>query len=129
MKAGRYISSILNAASGVTNLVSSRIYPVMIAQNAAYPAVSYSCSYVPLDPSKTRVETAYKCRATIVAWAETYSACESIDLAINTALNFVEGTAAGVTVTGCEYKGSDDGMDDKNEYYFRAAVYEIVVNR
>lgn len=129
MKAGRYISSILNAASGVTNLVSSRIYPVMIAQNAAYPAVSYSCSYVPADPNKTQVETAYLCRATIVAWSDTYSACENIDIAINAALNFVEGTAAGVTVTGCEYKGSEDGMDDKNEYYFRAATYEIRVNR
>lgn len=129
MKAGRYISSILNGASGVTALVSNRIYPVMIAQNAAYPAISYSCSYLPSDPNKTQVETAYTCRATIVAWSDTYSACENIDIAINAALNFVETTAAGVTVTGCEYKGSEDGMDDKNEFYFRAATYEIRVNR
>lgn len=129
MKAGRYISAILNAASGVTSIVSNRIYPVVIAQNATYPAIAYSCRYTPADPNKTQVETAYLCIATIVCWATTYTVCENMDIAVNAALNFVEGTTAGVTVTGCEYQGSEDGMDDKNEFFFRATTYEIRVNR
>ena len=133
MKAGRYISAILNAASGVTSITSTRFYPVMIAQNAALPAIAYSCTYAPADPNKTQKETAYLCKATISCWSDSYTQCEDMDLAVNNALNFVEGTTAGVTVTGCEYQGSEDGIseDGANDTYkfYRSSTYEIRINR
>ena len=133
MKAGNYIYSKLTATAGVTALVSTRIYPVVMPQDAAFPAIVYSVSNKPLDSNaKDRAAAHDTAIVTFNYWADVkygqdgYTALDSIDVAVRTAIDFVTGTAGSVTVEGCKFLGSEDMFSEDRLLIGRAATYQLI---
>lgn len=132
MNAGNYIYAKLTATAGVTALVSTRIYPLLMLQNAAYPAIVYSVSNRPLD-SNMKDRAGYHDVATVSFnfWADiqfgqdAYTSLDAIDAAVRTALDFVSATAGGVTVETCKYLGSEDVFSEDRLLLGRAVTYQM----
>ena len=99
MKVGRYIYSKLTADSGVSALVATRVYPVLMPQNAAYPAIVYNVAKAPLDRGKDCDGVYMTATVQITAWAEwidgqnAYDKLDAIEAAILAALDYTSGTA------------------------------------
>lgn len=137
MNTGKYIYAKLSADAGVTALIGSgsdiRLYPVYLPQKAAYPAVVYTVGNAPNSNSKTDASTHDRAKVTFHIWADAaqgqngYQSVEDIDAAIRAALDYVEGTAGGVTVDICHYDSSTDGRDDEMTLFMREAVYTMIV--
>jgi Protein of unknown function (DUF3168) len=136
MIADRHIYAKLIAATGVTNLVSTRVYPVTIPQNALYPAIVYNSVYTPANASKTGPTQHDNCVLTIRSWAATYDLASSIDMAVRAALDYTDNGGAGSTVGGVtldliQWVSSIDGVEEGNSapgggpYFFREATYNL----
>mgnify|MGYP003440650673 FL=1 len=142
MIADRYIYAKLIADAGVAALVSTRIYPVIAPQDAVYPLITYSAVYTPADNSKNEDATHDSCAFTLRCWAgdtptkSGYDMASDLDVAVRAALDYVDGsgagvTAGGVTINACEWVSSTDGLEEGNSapggapYFFREALYNI----
>ncbi len=132
MKVGQYIYSKLTATAGVTALVSTRIYPIFLPQNATYPAIIYSVSNKPWDIQKDAKATRDEALVTFVYVADAsqgnnaYASLDNIDLAVRNAIDFVSATAGSVEVSDCEYKDSEDGFNPENMTITRTATYRFI---
>lgn len=134
MNTGAYIYSKLSGTAGVTALVSTRIYPVLIPQNAALPAIAYSVSNRPLDANaKDRSAAHDVATVTFNIWADAafeqdaYSKLDSIDSAIRTAIDFVTATAGSVTCETCKYIGSEDTINEERTILGRVSTYQMTI--
>lgn len=132
MNVGKYIFSVLTADAGVSALVSNRIYPVIIAEKAVFPAIAYTVSTVPKDRQKDKasdydIETVtFHFWADVQQGADGYTSTTAIDAAVRAALDFVEGTAAGVTVSHCHFDGSKDIVSEDRMLIGKEAVYTFI---
>lgn len=126
---GNYIAAAIKASSAMNALISGRIYPVIIPQNDPYPAITYSVVNSPADTGHETAATQDRATVQFNIWASTYASCLAIDTALRTLLDNVSGTAGGVTVTGCDYGGGSDGIDEKLEYFFISSNYEFRYKR
>lgn len=129
MKIGKYLVAKIQADATLNTLIGGRVYPTMMPQNAAYPAVVFTASGAPADNSKQQAATTDKGTVRFHIWAATHAECEDIDAALRAALDYVPGTAGDVTVTGAECRDFQDGMDDKLECFLRARNYDFRVLR
>ncbi len=132
MRAGNYIYAKLTATAGVTALVSTRIYPLLMPEKQVYPAIVYSVSNRPLD-ANMKDRAAYHDVATVsfTYWADiqfgqdAYTSLDAIDAAVRTAIDFVEATAGGVTTEACKYIGSEDVFSEDRLLLGRQATYQL----
>jgi Protein of unknown function (DUF3168) len=133
MKAGNYIYAKLTATAGVTALVSTRIYPVIMPQEAVFPAIIYSVSNKPLDKNSKDRSAAHDV-ATVVFnfWADikygqdAYTSLDAIDVAVRAAIDFVTATAGSVTCEDCKYIGSEDMFSEDRLLLGRAVTYQLI---
>lgn len=132
MNVGKYIYSVLTADAGVSALVSTRIYPVVIAEKATFPAIAYTVSTVPKDRQKDKASDYDTETVTFHLWADiqqgadAYTKTTEMDAAIRAALDFVEGTAAGVTVVHCHFDGSKDIVSEDRMLIGKESVYTFI---
>ena len=134
MNAGNYIYAKLTATAGVTNLVSTRVYPMLMPQKAVYPAIVYSVSNRPLDATM-KDRAAYHDVSTVsfTYWADiqfgqdAYTSLDAIDAAVRTTLDFVSATAGSVTVEMCKYIGSEDVFSEDRLLLGRQATYQLTI--
>lgn len=132
MKIGQYIYAKLTATSAVTALVSTRIYPVFMPQDAAYPAIVFLADNVPHSITKNEASDHDRATVTFHFWASAaqgengYAALDNIDEAVRDALDYVEGTAGSVTVEVAHYDGSRDGRDEDMTLFLRSATYTFI---
>lgn len=132
MRAGNYIYAKLTATAGVTALVSTRIYPMLMPEKEVYPAIVYSVSNSPLD-SNMKDRAGYHDRATVTFnfyadiqfGQDAYTSLDAIDAAVRTALDFVTATAGGVTCETCKYLGSEDNISEDRLLLVRVATYQM----
>ena len=132
MNVGKYIYSVLAADAGVSALVGSKIYPVIIGEKVALPAIQYMVDAVPKDTQKDKASDYDKETVVFHFWADAlqggngYDSVCNIDAAVRTALDFVSGTAAGVTVEHCHYDGSKDVFTEDRMAIGRQATYTFI---
>ncbi len=130
MNLGKYIYGKLSAASAITDLVGTRIYPIFLPMTASYPAIVYMVNNTPNDRGmKDRPADHDKAIVTFHIWVDHaqgqqgYDDLDAIDTALRTVLDYVEGTVNAVTVEGCHYDGSRDGRDEERTLFMREATY------
>lgn len=132
MRIGQYIYAKLAATTAVTDLVGTRIYPVFLPQDAAYPAIVFLADNVPHSTTKTQAADKDKATVTFHIWASAaqgengYAALDNIDEAIRDALDYVEATAGSVTVEVAHYDGSRDSRNDEMTLFMRDATYTFI---
>jgi len=73
------IYSRLTAYAGVSDLVSTRIYPVVMPQGTTFPAITYQTNTREKNPTFGADSTISSKEMRITSWADTYS--EAKDLA------------------------------------------------
>lgn len=108
----------LAATSAVTNLVSTRIYPMRLPQSGSLPAIVYQRISTNEIVTHDGASNLAEARLQVTAWATTYISAIAIATAIRNTLQGAAFTAASITIQGCflddsrhNYIAPDDGGD------------------
>lgn len=108
----------LSNTAGITALVSTRIYPVVLPQNATYPAITYQVISTPI------IHTVEGCSAPntnmqIDCWStNTYLEAHQVADAVETALDNYSGTwNSADVVSACLLTGRQDLYEDNVSDY------------
>ena len=88
------VRAILLADPTVSDMVGTRIYPLELPLTCTFPAIAYS---FPSDPYK-RVARAARCQ--IDCFAEDFTECKRLKIAIENALDGYSGTVDGINIEG-----------------------------
>lgn len=111
------VYAILSANAGVTALISTRIYPTVIPQDVALPAVAYQrISTRPLH-TQGNPATIARIRVQTTALATTYAQAKSVAAAVKAALNGYRGTSGNITVRAATLADEADGYASENNIY------------
>lgn len=112
------ITAILEAATGVTTLTSTRIYPGRVPQNVQKPyIVHYKISHVRTHAFGSDKALGFA-RHQIRSVGSSLSSVEAVSLAVKAALSRYAGTATSVVIQDVLLDGEDDAQydPDLNEY-------------
>jgi len=129
MNEGKAIYSILTTDSAVSAIVSSRIYPQIAAQGAAFPFVVYVMQGTDPSDTKSGVSTLDEVRYDMVVASETYAEASDLTNKIRTALDRYTGTVAGVVIDSIQFIGMDADNDPGTETFLTSTEYIIRVKR
>lgn len=114
------------AQSAITNIVSTRIYPLILPQKPTYPAVTYSeddSNYTESFTGQTdHVQSIFQ----IDAWARTYAGATTLGEAIRTSLQNTTGSFGGITIQRCTVlSGPISVYEDSVEAYRQTYIFSI----
>lgn len=123
MKAINAVYNILSNNAALTAVVSSRINPLVLPQESAFPAISYQLISVVPHPSKSGSSKSDFARVQINSFGTSYqSAVEVSDLVRSAMILTLPETYNNVIVQACEYDGEVHMTDDVAAF---AGVYHI----
>lgn len=126
---GKSIYYLLSNASGVSSIVSTRIYPSRIPQIKDFPAISYhQVSRVPTD-QKDAVSGLDKVDFDIICWGKNYDQLNTLSAAVRTALDRVSISSQGATVDTIVFVREQDSFDDGAEIFQRNMQFRFIVIR
>jgi hypothetical protein len=109
MNVGQIVYGILSATTGVTSLVSTRIYPDMAPQNATFPYIVFQkLSTTPTD-TKEGTSPLDKMLVQIDCYSNNYDTAHSIAAAIRVALDRYTGTINGHKVDKIIFSNDSSG--------------------
>lgn len=129
MNEGKAIYSILTSDSDVSAIVSTRVYPQIAAQEAAFPFVVYVLQNVDPSDTKSGVSTLDEVRYDIIVASEAYAEASDLTEKIRTALDRYSGTVAGVVIDSIQFIDLDVNNDPGTETYLTNSEYIIRVKR
>lgn len=115
----------LSTTSGVTALVSTRIYPDVIPQDIAMPAVAYQRITAVREMAHDGPSGLASVRVQFTIAAASYSSAKAIAAVIRTTLDGFSGTmgSGGCTVEGAFVENDYDGYNQEGgEYVVRVDV-------
>ena len=124
MSANKIVYNILSNNAALTALISTRLNPVRIPQESAFPAVSYQLvSEIP-NPTKSGHSRTEFARVQINAYGVTLASAESVASAIRTAFEVVTLPATFNTIKcqTIEFDGELQTADDTAAF---AGLYQI----
>lgn len=101
----------LSTQAGVTALVGTRIYPLVLPQNVAYPAIRYQRISTPRVYSKSGPSGDSRPRLQIDCWALTYGDAKRLADAVETAMKGFAGTHNGHRVASVVCDDEQDGYE------------------
>ena len=129
MRAEQVVYTLLTGNAAVAALVGTKIYPGLIPQNTAMPAVTYELvSGVEILPINAQAGgVILRSRVQVSVLARTYTEVKNIQEAIRGALLFKSGLTAGVQVIAItrELIGSDE-RDDESGLYMQGVDYLLI---
>jgi hypothetical protein len=131
---GKAIYHILTNTTAVTDLVNTRIFPVVAPQETILPYVVYNTvSNQPTD-TKDGASESDTFRIQIDIYAKTNSTksgalqVSEIDKEIRTALDRNVGTHNGVKVIGLSFLNQNEGMEAVNDIFRKSSDYQLMIN-
>lgn len=123
MKAINAVYNILSNNAALTAVVSTRINPLRIPQESAFPAISYQMVSVIPHPSKSGTSKSDFARVQINSFGTSYqSAVQVADLVRNAMQLTLPSTFNSVYVQTCEFDSEVHLTDDNAAF---AGVYHI----
>lgn len=127
MSLGKSIYALLTAASPVTAIVSTRIYPSRIPQIKIFPAIAYmQLARVPTN-QKDSVSGFDKVDFDIDCFAKTYEQVNDLAAKVRTALDRQSITSQGVNITTIVFVAENDGYDNEIEVFQKSLQFKFVV--
>lgn len=100
MKAEKVIHNRLSTHAGVSALVSTRVYPLVLPQEPTYPAITYA------KVSSQRIEAVHSdpgmaiIRIQVTCWALTFDSVKSLAEQVRLALERYGTAVTGTTIAG-----------------------------
>lgn len=124
------IYSILSGTSNITNLTSTRIYPVFPPQGSAFPLIVFTLGNNDPTDQKDGSSPIDTDRLQIDIYSRTALEAETLDGYVRAALDSYSGTAATVVIREIYYTGSTapEYDQDINVYWF-SSDYIMKVQR
>ena len=123
MKAINAVYNILSNNAALTAVVSTRINPLVLPQESAFPAISYQLISVVPHPSKSGSSKSDFARVQINSFGTSYQSAVQIADLVRTAMQIsLPATFNSVLVQSCEYDGEVHMTDDVAAF---AGVYHI----
>lgn len=111
--------------AGVTALVSTRIYPIVMPQNPTLPAITYQMiSNVEEEVHRGMTGDA-RPRFQITCWAATELAAAAVATQVRLAVMAMSGTIAAVPIKGTWVAGETRGYEPDTFRYFSARDFFI----
>ena len=101
----------LKATTAITDIVGTRIYPIIADDEAARPYITYQTISDQSENHATGATETNHCRIQIDLWADTYIESKTLATAVKTALkNWTDGTGDPV-ISSCHYENGNDLPD------------------
>lgn len=128
---GKVIHTLLTADATVIGLVGDKVFPVIVPQNTAFPAVTYeTTSSEPIEVIGWQ-KIADTVNVQINVFAERYTTAIDIKEAIKAVLDFKHQFASnGLDVCGITPRNDMDGTHNEElNLYHRILTYEISINQ
>jgi hypothetical protein len=128
------IRALLVGNSNVTDLVSTRIYPIAAPENATRPFVVYELEEIdPVDALNSYTGVSF-CNVDIVVWSESYSTSKNVDEKIRAVLLDYSGTSDTIVIKHCRHDNTKDAAvwtaDGKElPLYGVESTWRIMYNR
>lgn len=117
------IYSRLSGFAGLTALVGTRIYPMILPQGATYPAVTYQrIATAPRDSCMSEDDGIVRANIQVTAWSETFTNAKAIVDQVRAALQRY--TVAGIQ--GIYVIAEYDLFDDEVLKYGASMDFEVV---
>lgn len=115
----------LETQAAITNIVSTRIYPLLPPQNPTYPLVTYE--HVDTGRGLTfSGQTEFEnTDIRITGWGSTYTVAKSIRDALATLLRNFSGTMGTTTVKKLFIRGDADQYDEFTKKYLSSMLISI----
>jgi hypothetical protein len=92
------LASRLTGFTGLTNLVSNRIYPVVLPENPTYPAVTYQRISAVRASAMSTDTGLVQTRVQVSIWSTLYSEAKSVKEQVRAALQRWRGTVLGLVI-------------------------------
>lgn len=106
------VIAILNANAAVTALVSSRIYPLVIPQEAQRPAIAMQRISLVEAMTQTGYAGHARTRIQFTSDGTTYLQAKAVAAALRAAVRGYRGTSAGVRIHAAMVETESDGYAD-----------------
>jgi hypothetical protein len=127
---GKAIYKLLSTNANVTAIVSTRIYPDMATQDAAYPFIVYSHENTTPTDTKDGASPMDAENFEIRVFAKSYSVAQDIAVKVRNALDQFKGTSEGIKISQIIFENQQSiDMDFDNHIYAIIQGYIIRVNR
>ena len=117
MKIEEALYSYLSSHSGLTNLVGNRIYPMILPQNTALPAVSYQRISAIRERSHEGPSGLAHPRFQFSCWGDTYKQVKDVAEQIRFALDGYKGIMNEVHIDAIYIEDDRDVYDPKTKIY------------
>ncbi len=116
----------LVAQAGITSIVSTRVYPVILPQKPVYPAITYNdddSNYTEsFDGQTDHVQSIFQ----LDAWSKTYAGATTLGAAISAALKNKSGSFGGIIIQRCTVlSGPITVYEDSVEAYRQTYIFSI----
>lgn len=120
----KIIYNILSNNSALTALVSSRINPIRIPQESAFPAIAYNLVSVIASPTNTSHSRTDFARVQVSSFGTTFADATAVAAAVRTALEAVSlpGTFNSVYCQAIEFDGEVHLAEDEAGF---AGIYHV----
>lgn len=134
MNVSGIIAQVIAADSTANGLLSGRVYPNRVKQEAGYPAIAVNLIYPGATNTKTQASDLDITNVQVDIYGSTYSSAAAVSAAVRTALDYYSGTVAltgggSAEVAHIEYQSESDGFVEKPDIYRRMCEYKIAIRR
>ena len=127
---GKAIYALLSANATVLAAVSTRIFPDVATQDAAYPFIVYTIAATDPTDTKEGPSTLDTVTAVVTTFATSYTSAVDISAAARTALDRKTGTYEGVSIQSVRFADQRSlEMEWDKHVYMIEQVYAIRQNR
>jgi hypothetical protein len=120
----KIVYNILSNNSALTALVSTRLSPIRIPQESAFPAIAYNLVSVIASPTNTSHSRTDFARVQVSSFGTTFASATAVAAAVRTALEAVSlpGTFNGAKCQTIEFDGEVHLAEDEAGF---AGIYHV----
>lgn len=118
MSVATAIYGILSTTTAVTSVVSTRIYPDAVPQNAAFPYVTFQEVTVQPTDTKDGASKLDICRIQVDCYSQAYDTTQNLGAAVRAALDRFSGTSGGETIDKIIFTNRSSGATDFELHVF-----------
>ncbi len=111
------VYDILRNDALVEAIAGDRIYPLLMPQNATYPAITYQRISTDRARSLSGRDYEKRVRLQVDVWSKTFGEAKSLSTAVAAALDDYAGVLAGLQIGACSLVDERDEFESKADYF------------
>jgi hypothetical protein len=123
---GKAIYALLQAATDVTDIVGTQVFPDMATQQAVYPFIVYTIDSVTPTDTKEGASKLDVVTVAVMSYANSYTTAQDLAGKVRIALDAKKGTFGGVEVGSIRFTNAQAAaMDTDKRVYIVEQKYNV----